>query len=341
MKHRPSYSLEVSLKVWNLLWKAAIPLKMKHFLWRTVHGTLAIELALFNRKIRQTPICPLCKEHEEFVEHLILLCPWVSLIWSGVLPNWINGFWSAPQKHILRQITITAWAIWKARNIAMFDDVPLNPILTIQSITSQLTELNMILDVTRDKMTRHDEPIPTRLWYAPITPNLKIDVAWHSSSRRDGVDIIIRNAHEMFVGTNVIPFSVESAIMAEANAALKGCLFAMELGLTCACFESNSKELVDSINGNIRRGRWCLYPILTRIRDYHHNFKHCTWTWMRKSRNEATDHLATIALLRLSPGVWTSSPPLLPPPHLCMFSTTMVSLARQQVPNAVCQFGWL
>ncbi|CAL8994501.1 unnamed protein product [Prunus brigantina] len=38
---------------------------------------------------------------------------------------------------------------------------------------------------------------------------------------------------EMFVGAKAVPFSAESAIMVKANVALEGCLFAMELGLTC------------------------------------------------------------------------------------------------------------
>ncbi|CAL8094373.1 unnamed protein product [Prunus armeniaca] len=37
----------------------------------------------------------------------------------------------------------------------------------------------------------------------------------------------------MFVGAKAVTFSAESAIMVEANAALEGCLFAMELGLVC------------------------------------------------------------------------------------------------------------
>ncbi|PQQ06350.1 hypothetical protein Pyn_37086 [Prunus yedoensis var. nudiflora] len=36
---------------------------------------------------------------------------------------------------------------------------------------------------------------------------------------------------DMFVGAKAVPFSAESAIMVEANVALEGCLFAMELGL--------------------------------------------------------------------------------------------------------------
>lgn len=113
---------------------------------------------------------------------------------------------------------------------------------------------------------------------------------------------------EMFVGAKAVPFSAESAIMVKANVALEGCLFAMELGLTCVCFESDSKELVDSINGNIRRGRWCMYPILTRICDYHHNCNHCTWTRTCRSGNQAADPLAAVALSRLSPEVKTSRP---------------------------------
>ncbi|PQP95906.1 hypothetical protein Pyn_33992 [Prunus yedoensis var. nudiflora] len=43
----------------------------------------------------------------------------------------------------------------------------------------------------------------------------------------------------MFVGAKAVPFSAESAIMVEANAALERCLFAMELGLV---FASNQTQ---------------------------------------------------------------------------------------------------
>ncbi|VVA38840.1 PREDICTED: PRUPE_2G092000 [Prunus dulcis] len=69
----------------------------------------------------------------------------------------------------------------------------------------------MIFDVTRDRITRHEETTPTRLWSAPIAPNLKvnIDAAWHSPSCRAGAGIIIRNARGAFVGAEAVPFSAE------------------------------------------------------------------------------------------------------------------------------------
>ncbi|CAL8990226.1 unnamed protein product [Prunus brigantina] len=73
------------------------------------------------------------------------------------------------------------------------------------------------------QFTRHEETTPMRLWSAPISPNLKvnIDKAWHSPSCRTGVGIIIRNARGAFVGIVAVPFSAEPEIMAEANKALE------------------------------------------------------------------------------------------------------------------------
>ncbi|CAL2231661.1 unnamed protein product [Prunus armeniaca] len=72
---------------------------------------------------------------------------------------------------------------------------------------------------------------------------------------------------EMFVGAKAVTFSAESAIMVEANAALEGCLFAMELGLVCG----------------------------------QHQWQHPKGTMV--SGNEAADRLAAVALSRLSPEV--------------------------------------
>ncbi|KAI5348273.1 hypothetical protein L3X38_001160 [Prunus dulcis] len=82
----------------------------------------------------------------------------------------------------------------------------------------------MIFDVTRDRITRHEETTPTRLWSAPIAPNLKvnIDAAWHSPSCRAGAGIIIRNARGAFVGAKTVPFSAGPVIMAQVNIDLEG-----------------------------------------------------------------------------------------------------------------------
>ncbi|CAL2240138.1 unnamed protein product [Prunus armeniaca] len=97
---------------------------------------------------------------------------------------------------------------------------------------------------------------------------------------------------------------------------LRGCLFAMELGLV---FISNWTQ----------RNLWTTSMTIS----------------------EWDNGVCTPFSLEFAIIITTSNPALdldaqnsghpYTPPHLCLFSTTMVSLARQQVPNAVCWFGWL
>ncbi|CAL9001537.1 unnamed protein product [Prunus brigantina] len=101
----------------------------------------------------------------------------------------------------------------------------------------------------------------------------------------------------------------ESAIMAQAIAGLEGCKWASELGLSEVCFEYDSKELIESVKGNIKRGRWNLYPLLSRIRECNSNFSNCNWAWTGRKNDEAVDHLALLALSRSSSEVWVSRPP--------------------------------
>ncbi|ONI05057.1 hypothetical protein PRUPE_6G353900 [Prunus persica] len=75
--------------VWKNIRKAEVPPKMKkNFLWRVTHGRLLTAMALHKRKIARTPLCPICQAHEESIEHLLLFCPWVELIWFGGLLNY-------------------------------------------------------------------------------------------------------------------------------------------------------------------------------------------------------------------------------------------------------------
>ncbi|KAH0996498.1 hypothetical protein GBA52_020362 [Prunus armeniaca] len=66
--------------VWKELWNLAYQPKIKLFLWRLLSCSLATCLNLFRRKIRVSPLCPICEELEESKEHLFFLCPWVRTV---------------------------------------------------------------------------------------------------------------------------------------------------------------------------------------------------------------------------------------------------------------------
>ncbi|XP_008240491.1 PREDICTED: uncharacterized protein LOC103338992 [Prunus mume] len=289
-------------------------------------------MALHKRKIAQTPLCPICQAHEESIEHLLLFCPWVKLIWFGgplnykidkqgitTFDQWLlkctmDGLQSKEEKRRISYIiAVTCWIIWKSRNRFVFDHCKPQPLLAIKTILSQVEEL-AALNNKRNVRKLYEGPSPNPTsWTAPDAHVIKVnfDAAWLASSGKAGAGLIARNANGEFVGAKCLSFQAESAIMAEAIAGLEGCKWASELGLSKVCFEFDSKELVEvqSVKGNIKRGRWNLYPLISRIRECNSIFSNCNWAWTGRKNNEAADHLASLALSRLSPEVWVPRPP--------------------------------
>ncbi|KAI5337692.1 hypothetical protein L3X38_016963 [Prunus dulcis] len=134
--------------------------------------------------------------------------------------------------------------------------------------------------------------------YTPRTPNpaswaaleahvikINFEAAWSASSGKAGAGLIARNANSEFVGVKCLPFHAESVIMAEAIAGFEGCKLASELGLLEVCFESDSKELMESMKGNIKCGRWNLYPLMSRLRQCNSNFLNFNWAWTSRKNN--------------------------------------------------------
>ncbi|QHO00044.1 uncharacterized protein DS421_13g403050 [Arachis hypogaea] len=70
-------------EVWSEIWKMQIPNKIKIFLWKASHNIIAVNYNLWKRKITNSPICRICRNGEESVEHAILLCPWTRPTWFG------------------------------------------------------------------------------------------------------------------------------------------------------------------------------------------------------------------------------------------------------------------
>lgn len=107
---------------------------------------LAIMATLFRRRSAPSPMCPLCKSHEETIEHLFLLCPWVEPVWFGGLLNyrvnrnqittWVNWITAlinsfrnskADLERMLSYVAFTCWQIWKARCSFLFQQHPIIP----------------------------------------------------------------------------------------------------------------------------------------------------------------------------------------------------------------------
>ncbi|KAH0987165.1 hypothetical protein GBA52_014342 [Prunus armeniaca] len=226
--------------------------------------------------------------------------------------------------------------IWNTRNRAVFDNCNPHPQRALKSISDQVNEWLLLKHKIAHPTSGNNRQTPQARWITPPTSLAKINVeaAWHQGSCRAGAGIIIRNSEGSFRGAKSISFHVETALDAEAVALLEGCKFAKERNFTKVCFESDSLELIKCVKGNIGRGRWNIYLVFTLIREEQRGFEGCSWNWTNKIGNQAAKNLASLALSRMSKGVWVERPPP-PPPPPPHFSCAHSKQGRPSLPSSL------
>lgn len=66
---------------WRKLWKLKCPGKIKHFLWRMGHNSLALRVNLRRRGMDLDTKCVMCNRLDEDGGHLFLKCKLVKQLW--------------------------------------------------------------------------------------------------------------------------------------------------------------------------------------------------------------------------------------------------------------------
>lgn len=74
--------------VWKLIWSTKAMPKVLHFLWKACSNCLPTMANLFVKKVANSPLCPICHEFPESIEHVFFLCPWVRGVWFGIPLNY-------------------------------------------------------------------------------------------------------------------------------------------------------------------------------------------------------------------------------------------------------------
>ncbi|KAI5328442.1 hypothetical protein L3X38_027839 [Prunus dulcis] len=77
--------MSIDQRDWKLIWHSDVTPKIRHFFWRALNGHVAVSSVLYKKKLCNFPLCPICNDHEETIEHMLLLCPWVEPVWFGGL----------------------------------------------------------------------------------------------------------------------------------------------------------------------------------------------------------------------------------------------------------------
>lgn len=139
-----------------------MPPKMKIFLWMALRDACANKSNLFQCKYASSPLCPVCNDCEETMEHIFLLCPWVFRVWIGgplsfqinrssitTLAEWVyvvvnqNLGCKEDIDQSMMYLVFTCWFIWRARCDAVFNGVKPIPCITNWAIITALESFKL------------------------------------------------------------------------------------------------------------------------------------------------------------------------------------------------------
>ena len=135
------------------LWKIDSIPKIQHFIWLGLHSNVPVRKTLADRGITSHTACPICRNHEESIIHLLRDCSFATKFWKDLgtpqifsnflhlnLPDWIkhnclcsnqihaNGFsWNI-------QFPFAIWCLWRHRNNVVFENAPANSNLHLMCI---------------------------------------------------------------------------------------------------------------------------------------------------------------------------------------------------------------
>ena len=71
--------------IWKFIWTNPFIPKIDIFCWSLAHQSILTGNNLKKRGMEGPSHCPLCKLHEETMDHIILDCPFAKEVWSQAL----------------------------------------------------------------------------------------------------------------------------------------------------------------------------------------------------------------------------------------------------------------
>ncbi|KAM1383307.1 hypothetical protein PS2_035388 [Malus domestica] len=288
----------IPCRVWKLIWKLRVPAKIKHFMWKSLHGVIPTMSELFKKRSMPYPNCPICHNSEESVEHLLLLCPWVEPVWfGGVLnlriaraevPNWVEWFISTStvlggtnddRLSLLSFVAFSCWHIWKARCNFVYNNCQINPTQMRWAISNSACAFSDAVGRNPDPSVRRTVASPVARWATlPLQyTKINVDASWSASTRAGFVGIVLRDAEGSFVATTRHAIMAPSVNAAEAMA--------------------------------IMRGSWEAFPSLVKAKRLGESFQDCRWSWTPRSANTTADSLASNRCVEMCDVSWVNRPP--------------------------------
>ena len=251
-------------KIWKSIWRLKIPPKIKHFAWRVAQGILATKSNLAKRKITSDGICELCGVNEETVCHLLWTCDHAKEVWSNskfalpfkILPQWnfldilekLQGCDHSRPGQMEQFITV-CWGIWKNRNDLRMGGKGKAGRTVLRNALHLMEEFRSATEAKTEHLAK---PMSVVSWQPPCQGYYKVNIdgAVFSDRKQAGAGVLIRDS----TGEVVAALSKKwkwslGAIEVEAKALEVGVIFAKDVGIRDAEFESDSLLVCNALQG--------------------------------------------------------------------------------------------
>ena len=152
------------------IWKLDIWPKITCFLWLCFHDSVPIKQVIAKREINCDPRCPLCKNEDESIAHMLKDCLFALNLWERIgvpqpltstfqldLLEWLKRNYLCSNQFQINGIPwstlflFTVWELWKHRNGVALTTNPL--ILIFTTLASNLQQSTSVWESSKKENT--------------------------------------------------------------------------------------------------------------------------------------------------------------------------------------------
>jgi ribonuclease HI len=314
----------VEEKQWSSLWKTRVPSKVKLFTWRLAKHSLPTNDIRNHRGMADDDRCQFCGTADLW-RHALLDCTLSRCVWALADPEvtehlsasdegeawlWLANMFATLDHDKLTRVLITLWAIWHARQKAIYEQQFQSPLMTHLFMERFIDELRQ----SEERKPKNPVTNQTRVspgWIPPPSGIVKInvDAAVGKSHGRGAVAAVARSDRGVYMGASaIVLLGNTDPETLEALACREGLALARDITARAVRVASDCKAVVDSIAEGTR-GVYAL--IVQELLDAKPEFLSLSFCHDRRICNKEAHTLARSMVLD-SPGrhVWLIDPPI-------------------------------
>ncbi|CAN0900673.1 Putative ribonuclease H protein At1g65750 [Linum grandiflorum] len=292
--------------LWHSVWSLSVLPKLRFFLWRLLLRILPTREGLIAHHVDVDPICPVCLDTEETIEHLFFACPLALRLGAIIGLDPLPGASTHPAviwRFLMRsnpslgpRTVLLWWRIWKSRNLVVFERRQLQPHVLHRQYLRQVSELPLLLAPSGRSLPSIPSALPAT-WGPPMAPRIKVNVDGAVLPMVGGaVGLVVRNAEgRLLVGVGRTYPGLFDPYVLELLAVRDACSWCVCQGFVQVDIEGDAELVLSKLS---QRATRCVHggAIIAEILNYFSASPQYRLQVVRRSANGAAHSVARYAL---------------------------------------------